>query len=350
VVVKAHRAHPGTGELVAGAIARAAAQCGIPAGVFSMLHGSGATLGIALVRHPATAAVGFTGSHAAGRALFDAAAARDRPIPVFAEMSSLNPLFLLPEVTRTGGAQIARALTDSFTLGVGQFCTKPGLVFALRGADTDAFIATLAGHVEATQAGTLLTQDIRSAFEGSRGKVLAIAGVRELVRSRAALPAAGSGAIPSVAVTDAQRFIEAPELATEAFGPFTLVVLAEDVAQMLACMKSLPGQLTVTVHGTDADLAQAAALLDAASELAGRVIINGYPTGVEVCPAMNHGGPWPATSDVRFTSVGTAAVLRFARPVCLQGFSGSLLPPELQDANPRGILRTVNGKLTRDPL
>lgn len=350
VVVKAHRAHPGTGELVAGAIAQAAARAGVPAGVFSMLHGSGATLGQDLVRHPATAAVGFTGSHAAGRALFDVAARREKPIPVFAEMSSLNPVFLLPKALRTRGEALATGLTESFTLGAGQFCTKPGLVFAVRGAATDAFLAQLATRVAASGCGTLLGTDIRKAFEANRGQVLGIEGVRVLAESAAASEAGRVAARPSVAVTDARRFIAAPQLATEAFGPFTLVVLADDMQQLLACVRALPGQLTATVHGTDADLAGAVELFDAAAQCAGRVIVNGFPTGVEVCAAMNHGGPYPATSDARHTSVGTAALLRFVRPVCYQGFADALLPPELRDTNPRGILRLVDGQFTRDAV
>lgn len=349
VIVKAHRAHPGTGELVGGAIARALAALDLPAGVFSMLHGGGATIGMALVRHPAAAAVGFTGSQAAGRALFDAAARRAHPIPVFAEMSSLNPVFLLPEAVRTRGDALADGLFGSFTLGVGQFCTKPGLVFALRGAGTDAFIARLAKLVEGAPRGTMLSEDIRESFEKNREHVTAVAGVTTLAVS-AAPSGAGTQAGPSVAVTAAKRFLAAPELATEAFGPFTLVILADDLEEMAACARAMEGQLTATLHGTEADLAGAGALLTAAELIAGRVIINGFPTGVEVSPAMNHGGPWPATSDVRYTSVGTAAILRFARPVTYQGFADALLPPELRNANPGNIQRLVNGELTRKPI
>ncbi|MFO7325637.1 MAG: aldehyde dehydrogenase (NADP(+)) [Pseudomonadota bacterium] len=350
VVVKAHGAHPGTGELVGEAIAAAAARTGLPAGVFSMLHGEGATLGQALVRHPAAAAVGFTGSHAAGRALFDAASRREKPIPVFAEMSSLNPVFLLPEALATRGEALAQGLVDSFTLGVGQFCTKPGLVFALRGDAADAFLARLAACVQAAPCGTLLGPGIRRNFEANRGLVLAKDGVRLLAASTATIEAGRVGATPSVALTDAQHFLAQPELATEAFGPFTLVVLAQDMRELLACAAALPGQLTATVHGTEGDLAAAGALLDTATQVAGRLIINGFPTGVEVCAAMNHGGPYPATTDARFTSVGTAALQRFVRPVCYQGFADALLPPELKDANPRGILRLVDGQYTREPL
>jgi alpha-ketoglutaric semialdehyde dehydrogenase len=349
VVVKAHPAHPGCGELVAGAIARAAAQCGLPPGVFSFVHGGPAT-GVALVRHPSTTAVGFTGSHAAGRALFDAASSRPKPIPVFAEMSSVNPVFVLPGALRERSDAIAQGLLGSFTLGVGQFCTKPGVVFALRGPDTDAFVATLAGTVRQAASGTMLATGIRAAFERVRTEVTAIEGVSTVAASPAAAADGATSASPSVATTGAALFLAQPKLASEVFGPFALIVRCDDLDEMLACAKALDGQLTVTLHGTAADLAAAGTLLEAAERRAGRVIINGFPTGVEVSPAMNHGGPYPATTDVRFTSVGTAAILRFARPVCYQGFANALLPAELQDANPRNILRTLNGALTRDAV
>jgi len=347
VVVKAHPAHPGTGELVAGAITRAAAECGLPPGVFSFVHG-GPETGAALVRHPATAAVGFTGSHAAGRALFDIANSRPDPIPVFAEMSSVNPVFILPGALKERGGAIAQGLFGSFTLGVGQFCTKPGLVFVPRGADADAFVEELARVVQDAAGGMMLTAGILEAFERAREQAIGIEGVKEIAAARA--PAERGSAVPSIAWTDAANFLARPSLANEVFGPFTLVVGCEDTAEMLRCLGSLAGQLTATLHANDADLATAGALIEAAERRAGRVIINGFPTGVEVCPAMHHGGPYPATTDVRFTSVGTAAILRFARPVCYQNFPDDLLPAELKDANPYRIPRTVNGELTRDAV
>ena len=350
VVVKAHRAHPGTSELVGGAITRALAACGLPAGGFSLIHGGGATIGISMVKHPATTAVGFTGSHAAGRALFDAAAARRHPIPVFAEMSSLNPVFILPEALRERGATIAQGLLASFTLGVGQFCTKPGLVFVQRGPDTDAFLGKLAEVVKAAPCGTMLTPGIREAFLENRDKVTSTHGVTLLAAGDVAANATRTESEPSVATTTAARFLFHPELATEAFGPFTLVIIAEQPAELAACAAALEGQLTATLHGSPADLAAARALVAALEQKAGRVVVNAFPTGVEVSPAMNHGGPYPATTDTRFTSVGTAAILRFARPVCYQGFADALLPPSLQNANPLGLMRLVNGTPTRDPL
>lgn len=350
VVVKAHRAHPGTSELVGGAVARAVASCGLPPGVFSLVHGGGATVGVAMVRHPATTAVGFTGSHAAGRALFDAAAARPHPIPVFAEMSSINPVFLLPGALRERGAAIAQGLLNSFTLGAGQFCTKPGLVLAVRGPETDAFLSRFTELVGAAPNATMLTSNIRDSFEESRARIIGVAGVQPLAAGPAAADAAKTEAQPQVATTSAKSFLANPALASEAFGPFTLVILADHVADFAACAAALEGQLTATVHATATDFSAARALLAVLEQKAGRVLLNGFPTGVEVCPAMNHGGPYPATSDVRFTSVGTSAMLRFMRPVCYQDLADELLPDALKNANPLGLLRLVNGQPTRDPV
>ncbi len=342
MVVKAHRAHPGTSELVAGAIARAAAACGLPPGVFSLVHGEGATLGVALVRHPAATAVGFTGSHAAGRALFNAAAARPQPIPVFAEMSSLNPVFLLRGALRERAATLAQGLVASFTLGVGQFCTKPGLIFAVRGPETDAFLGKLAELVRAAPSGTFLTRGIRDAFVTHRARVTGTPGVAPLAEGAGPAEPARTELPPSVATAPARAFLARGELATEAFGPFTLVLLADSGEELAACAAALEGQLTATLHGTPADLVAARPLLELLERKTGRIVINGFPTGVEVSPAMHHGGPYPATTDARFTSVGTAAIVRFARPVCYQGLPDDLLPPELQDANPLGLLRLVD--------
>jgi NADP-dependent aldehyde dehydrogenase len=303
-----------------------------------------------LVKHPATAAVGFTGSHAAGRALFDAAASRPHPIPVFAEMSSINPVFLLPGAVQERGAAIAQGLLTSFTLGVGQFCTKPGLVFALRGPDTDAFLSKFADAIRAAPNGTMLTSGIRDAFVENRAKVASLPGVAVLANGSSPASPTRTESQPSASTTTARQFLAHPAMATEAFGPFALVIVAAELAELSACAAALDGQLTATLHGNAADLAAARSLISTLEQKAGRIVVNGFPTGVEVCPAMNHGGPYPATTDVRFTSVGTAAIYRFARPVCYQGFADDLLPPVLQNANPLGLLRLVNGKPTRDPL
>jgi NADP-dependent aldehyde dehydrogenase len=350
VIVKAHRAHPGTSELVAAAVSRAVATCGLPAGVFSLVHGEGSTVGVALVKHPATSAVGFTGSHAAGRALFNAAASRPHPIPVFAEMSSINPVFLLREAVGERSAAIAQGLLSSFTLGVGQFCTKPGLVFVQRGPGTDAFLEQLAAAVRAAPCGTMLTSGIRDAFLANRNAITGLPGVQALASGGTAADANLTQSEPSVATTTAAHFLTERALATEAFGPFTLIVVGENRDELAACAAALEGQLTATLHGTAADLAGARALIRVLEQKAGRILVNGFPTGVEVSPAMNHGGPYPATTDVRFTSVGTAAIYRFARPVCYQGLPDDLLPAALQNANPLGILRLVNGSPTREAL
>lgn len=347
VVVKAHRAHPGTSELVAGAIVRAIRRCGLPDGIFSLLHGSGATMGVAMVRHPATRAVGFTGSHTAGRALFDAAAARPSPIPVFAEMSSLNPVFLLPGALRERAPAIAQGFVASFTLGVGQFCTKPGLVFLRRGAEADAFLDLLRTAVGSAACGTMLTPGIREAFVTNRDQVAAVPGVNPLAVAGAAPRAERTEAQPSLALTTAEIFLREPAIATEAFGPFAVIIVAENDEELRRCAEHIEGQLTATVHLADADGATARPLFALLQQRAGRLVVNGFPTGVEVCPAMHHGGPYPATTDVRFTSVGTAALLRFARPVCFQNFPIGELPPELAPENPRRIMRLVNGQLTR---
>jgi NADP-dependent aldehyde dehydrogenase len=350
VIVKAHRAHPGTSEMVAGAVTRAAAICKLPPGVFSMLHGSGAEIGIALVRHPLTRAAGFTGSRVAGRALFDAANARPDPIPVFAEMSSLNPLFILPGAMRERGAQLVEGLKNSVTMGVGQFCTKPGLVFGIGGTDFESFAENLAATMRKAAPATMLHPGICRSYHDGLGAMERVPGVVAMAVSDTEPDAKQTHGEPVVFATDARNFLAQPQLHEEVFGPCTLLVDAQDYAEMLRIASSLEGQLTATIHGTEHDLANAGELIAALEGKAGRLIVNGFPTGVEVCAAMNHGGPYPATTDVRFTSVGTAAIQRFVRPVCYQNFPAGALPAELRDANPRGLMRLVNGELTRGPV
>jgi alpha-ketoglutaric semialdehyde dehydrogenase len=343
VVVKAHRAHPGTSELVAGAIARAVATCGLPAGIFSMLHGEGSVIGMALVRHPATRAVGFTGSRAAGRALCDAAAGRSDPIPVFAEMSSLNPVFILPRALETRTKQIADGFVASMTLGVGQFCTKPGIVFAVDGPDLSRFRGCVAEAVAAAPVGTMLHADIRGEFEHGRDRMLGLSGTAVVARATAAADPLRTQAAAVVVETDARTFLGSEACGEEVFGPYSLIVPAGTAADLRTLAAALDGQLTATVHGTPEDLTAADDLLEILARKAGRLIVNGFPTGVEVCHAMQHGGPAPATSDSRFTSVGSAALERFIRPVCYQDVPDALLPPALRDGNPLGIERLVDG-------
>jgi len=350
VVVKGHPAHPGTAELVATAVANAVRLCGLPAGVFSLLQGSTHALGTALVRHPEVRAVGFTGSHRAGRALMDAAHSRPQPIPVFAEMSSLNPVFLLPGALRERTPQIAEGLKNSLTMGVGQFCTKPGLTFILSGRASDFFKKALSSTLKEASPGTLLHSGIQSAYVQSDEAALKTKGVMLLAQADKEADLARTQARPAMCVTDAQTFRSNPSLQREIFGPAGLLVEAVDFSELLEIAGGLEGQLTATIHAADSDLPQMDELIGILENKAGRVLLNGFPTGVEVSPAMQHGGPYPATSDSRFTSVGTAAILRWARPVCYQNLPDNALPSELQNHNPLNVMRLVNGSLTRDPL
>ncbi|HLH52244.1 MAG TPA: aldehyde dehydrogenase (NADP(+)) [Verrucomicrobiae bacterium] len=345
VVVKAHSGHPGTSELVATAVARAVKACSLPAGVFSMVHGAGKIIGMQLVRHKFARAVGFTGSRAAGRALFDAAAARPEPIPVFAEMSSLNPVFLLPGALRERGPQIAEGLRGSVTLGVGQFCTKPGLVFAVKDGSLDQFAAAFARALEAAAPATMLHSGICASYQQGKARAAELSGVEVLACSKTAADPARTEGQPLVVRTELDNFRAHPELAEEVFGPFAVLISAGALPELEQVAATLEGQLTATVHGTEIDLRNAANLLNLLKRKAGRLIINGFPTGVEVCPSMNHGGPYPATTDVRFTSVGTAALYRFVRPVCYQDFPDALLPDELKEQNPLRLRRMVDGKM-----
>ena len=349
VVFKAHPAHPGTCELVGQIIAEAAAKCRIDAGVFALLHG-GREVGMNLVRHPAMTAVGFTGSRHAGRAIFDAAAARPVPIPVMAEMSSVNPLLVMPHALQTQAAAIASGLAASVMLGSGQFCTKPGVILLPNGPTTDLFLSQLDGLFAAAAKLPMLTVGIQSAFIAGRARVAGLPGVTERGTQSAAPPAAAgeSGVRPSYAVSAAAEFCREPVLAEEVFGPFALVVTYASSEELQQCLRRFEGQLTATLHATEADWPQVEQLLPTLEQMAGRLILNGFPTGVEVAPAMTHGGPYPSTTDPRFTSVGTAAIFRFARPVSYQNFPERLLPPALRNANPEGLLRLVEGKPVRE--
>lgn len=350
VIVKAHERHPGTSELVAGAVNRAIAACGLPAGIFSMLHGGGPVVGTALVKHPSTRAVGFTGSRLAGRALFDVASARPTPIPVFAEMSSLNPVFLLPGALHERGAAIAEGLKNSVTLGAGQFCTKPGLVFAVDGPELSAFAESFTRLFNAVAPSTMLHQGICTSYQNGLERLAALAGLQPFAQSTGAVDVKKTQGLPTAYRTDAARFLADPHLQEELFGPYTLFVVARSVDELTALARRLEGQLTAAVHGTAAELTAAADLLAVLECTAGRLVINGFPTGVEVCPAMNHGGPYPATTDTRFTSVGTAALQRFVRPVCYQDFPAGLLPAALRDENPLKLWRLLDGRLTQAPV
>lgn len=350
VVVKAHPGHPGTCELAAHAILQAARDTGMPDGVFSMVHGTSHDVGLALVRHPLIQAVGFTGSQQGGRALCDAAAARPQPIPVHAEMGSINPVFILPGAITQRGDDLARGLSQSVTLGVGQFCTNPGLVLGMDGPAMEQFTSHLAQCIGQAPLGVMLHAGIRASYQRGTEALRQARGVR--LAGQAEAPPSSQATLASAAlfVTDEQTWLANPLLAEEVFGPSTLLVKCADSSGLYRIARALQGQLTATIHGTEEDLREHAELLAILRRKAGRLLFNGMPTGVEVCPAMHHGGPYPACSDPRFTSVGTAAILRFARPVCYQNFPQHALPVELRDDNERGIWRLVDGQWSRDAI
>ena len=348
VIVKAHGAHPGTSELVGRAVQESVRECGLPEGVFSLLFGSGAEIGTGLMKHPLVKAGGFTGSRTAGRILMDVAASRPEPIPFYAEMSSTNPVFILPGALRERGENIAAGLHASFTLGAGQFCTKPGMVFSPSGSDAAVFKEKLRQLVAGSAPFHLLTSSIHSSY----GSAIAGRKTDTAVKLAAeAPPVSGPGFAASSALfeTDAASFIGS-DLDAEIFGPTTLLVDHSSRDQVLEIARSLDGHLTATIHGTERDLSEFADLITILEGKVGRLVFNGFPTGVEVSHAMVHGGPYPATSDGRSTSVGSQAIFRFTRPVCYQGFPDGALPEELKDANPLGIWRMVDGQMTRQAV
>ena len=348
VIVKAHSAHPGTSELAAEVGHQAVAAEGLPEGVFSLLFDAGVEAASALVRHPLVQAVAFTGSLRAGRALMDLAAARPRPIPCFTEMASCNPVFILPGALAGGAETLAQGLFNSFTLGAGQMCTKPGIVLLPEQAETRGFVGKLSELVAQAAPFTLLTEGIaRNYARGTerRAKQAVLA-----AQAPAAVENPASPANAQVFTASLEEFLKIPELSEEVFGPDTLLVHCKSEVEYLRAAEALDGHLTATVWGTEDDLAAHRQLIAVLEQKAGRLIFNGFPTGVEVAPAMVHGGPYPATSDSRFTSVGTAAIYRFARPVCFQNFPDTLVPAELQAANPLSILRLIDGVPSREPL
>jgi 2,5-dioxopentanoate dehydrogenase len=349
VIVKGHPAHPGTSEFVANAIVKAVKAKSMHPGVFALLQSTDPAISVALVSHPYTKAVGFTGSLRAGRALFDAAAKRPEPIPVYAEMGSVNPVFVLPGALQSKGAQIADGLFKSVTLGTGQFCTNPGLVFVRENAAFDQFRAALAQLFKDASPGTMLNPSIRKGYTEKVHQFAHIDGVGAVFSQKEGNEARSEGQ-PALFVTSFETWSRNHALHEEAFGPATVLVLCRSDAEFSAAAERMQGSLTATLQAEPEELGDYAPLVDKLSRIAGRLIVNGFPTGVEVSYAMHHGGPYPATTDEKFTSVGTAAIYRFARPVCYQSFPQQLLPPELQNSNPRNIMRTVNGKLTRDPI
>ncbi|HTH61646.1 MAG TPA: aldehyde dehydrogenase (NADP(+)) [Paraburkholderia sp.] len=345
VVVKAHPAHLGTSELVGRAIQKAVADVGLPEGVFSLVIGEGNAVGEALVANPAIKAVGFTGSRRGGLALSAIAARRKEPIPVYAEMSSINPTLVLPAALAARGEAIAAGFVDSLTLGVGQFCTNPGLVLAIDGPELKHFAQAAAAALAGKPSQTMLTAGIAAAYGTGVSERMKTPGVEHLADG--AESGAHCGARPALFRTAAELLIGTPALEDEIFGPTSLIVACRDEAELARVLEHLEGQLTATLQIDPADYAMAARLMPILERKVGRILANGYPTGVEVCHAMVHGGPFPATSDARTTSVGTMAIERFLRPVCYQDLPAELLPPAVQDGNPLGLWRLRDGELVR---
>jgi NADP-dependent aldehyde dehydrogenase len=344
VVAKSHSSHLGTAELVGRVIQKAVADCALPEGVFSLLVGSGSSVGEALVQHPAIRAVGFTGSRRVGRTLVSLAAGREVPIPVYAEMSSINPVFLLPSALALRAEAIAQGFIDSVTLGTGQFCTKPGIVIGIAGRDFDRFEAAAQSSVEAKAATTMLNSGIHRAYCRGAAQWGKDSVVRAVSAGGASQPGSYAGQ-PMLFSTTAKHFLQSPNLLEEVFGPAALLIECSGTNELIAVAKHLNGQLTATLHLAEQDTALARELVPLLERRAGRILVNGFPTGVEVTYAMVHGGPSPATSDSRVTSVGAMSIERFLRPVCYQDFPAALLPESLQDENPLHLWRLVDGKL-----
>lgn len=340
VVVKAHPAHPGASLLAGEAIAEAVAACGLPRGVFSLVQGPGNDIGSALVSDPNIKAVGFTGSRGGGLALMAIAAARAEPIPVYAEMSSINPVLLFPAALAARAEDLARACVGSLSLFAGQFCTNPGLVIALDSPDLDRFLAAAGEAVASVAPQVMLTGGIAAAYARGIERMAGEAGVEVIATGGSGDVRSGVAHLLSV---DAARLLAQPALMDEVFGPSSLVVRASDISEIAALLEHLEGQLTATLHLDEADYGAAALLIPVLERKVGRILANGWPTGVEVSRSMVHGGPFPATSDGRTTSVGAMAIERFLRPVCYQALPEALLPPALQSANPLGLPRKTWG-------
>ena len=348
VVVKSHPSHAQTSEGVAQLILKAAEQCKMPPGIFSHVHGVAFEVGRALVEHPHARAVGFTGSYLGGRQLFDWAGQRPKPIPVFAEMSSINPVFLLPGKLRESANETATLYASSITLGVGQFCTNPGLIIGIEGPELKKFIHTLGDEIVKTAPGAMLHMGIFKNYVERRGNALSQEEVETVAVSEKD-PHLNEAA-PTLASTTGQAFLNNPVLHLEVFGPYSLVVRCQDEKEMLEVTKHMEGQLTSTVMANENDLVHFVELIEEIKGICGRLILNGVPTGVEVCLSMQHGGPFPATTDSRFTSVGADGIKRFARPVAWQNWGNDALPDELKNENPLNLWRTVNDELTKEKI
>jgi len=345
VIFKGHPAHPGTSDMVANAILIAIKKTGMPKGTFALLHSNSNDVGEALVKHPEIKAVGFTGSFKGGKALFDYANSRQEPIPVFAEMGSTNPVFILPQALKERGEEIASGMAGSITLGVGQFCTNPGLSFVQKSDSINTFYSNLSKSINETPAGTMLTSNILKAFNNGVKNTLAIDSVEELASGVS--DGSESMAVPKVFKTSLNNFINNKALSEENFGPSSILVEATSKSDILEAARNLEGHLTATIHGTEDDFNEYNELFDILELKVGRIVINGYPTGVEVCHSMVHGGPYPATTAPQSTSVGTNAIKRFVRPVCFQDYPDAFLPNALKKENKLNIWRLVNGNLVK---
>lgn len=349
VVVKAHSSHPGTNELVSSAIIKGAKRTGMPEGVFSSVYLSHTDV-LKLVQHPVIKAVGFTGSRDVGMRLFGAANSRPDPIPVYAEMSAVNPVVLLENALQTNSQTIAKNLAASITLGGGQFCTNPGLVVMIQSKAADTLLQLLSDEIRKTSPATMLNRNICKAYSKSIEEREKTAEVKVLVKSATASNNERNEAQPVLHTVQGEIFLGNNSLMEEVFGPSSLIVLCKDKVELFAVLNKLEGQLTATIHATGVDAELAGDVVSIVSQKAGRVVYGGYPTGVEVCHAMQHGGPFPSTTDGRSTSVGTAAIYRFVRPVAYQDFPESLLPEALMAENPLNILRLVDGEWTRSKI
>lgn len=346
VIVKSHSMHAGTGELIASAIIKAAEKTRMPNGVFSNITGSGRVVGQALVKHPNIKAVGFTGSISGGRTLFNIASQREEPIPVFAEMGSINPVVILPKSLQTKSEQWAKTYAGSITLGTGQFCTNPGLILGIKSDALTNFVNTLATEISAIDASCMLHPRIAKDFHENKAKAVAQSGLVLAANNEKELKS--NYAAQAVATVDGKTFLGNPTLREEVFGPYSIIVQCEDAAELETVIRNLEGQLTGTVISEENEIENHAAVVAALQNRVGRIIFNGVPTGVEVCPSMVHGGPYPASTDSRFTAVGTSAIQRWVRPFSYQDWPNALLPEELKNENPLGILRLVNNQPTKD--
>ncbi len=348
VVIKGHPAHALTSELMFSAIKKAIGIAGMPAYTVQHVTGTGNAAGKALVIHPLTKGVGFTGSFAGGKALVEYSNQREIPIPVFAEMSSINPVVLYPDSLLRNASALATQFATSITLGVGQFCTNPGILLGIKNEAFDKFLVLLGKEISMVQPQKMLHAGICASYKEGITKTLSQQGLQIIVQS--ATEAGDLEALPLVAAVPASEFLSNPHLTEEIFGPYSLAVICDDKAQLIQALQSLKGQLTSTIIGTDKDIEEYEDVIEVQHTLAGRILLNGAPTGVEVCASMVHGGPYPATTDARFTSVGTTAIKRWVRPICLQNFKDSMLPDALKNDNPSGILRLVNNLYTREAI